>query len=102
MSGFEVLPAVLRAEATTLQQSAQSWAKAKTTARATKMHGIQTLGYIGGTVLPGIFNETMDVLADRLGEGERSIQGAASALAGVADVYEGKDEEYYREFGYIY
>lgn len=98
MTSIRVVPEALRYQARSVSDAAEYWDKAK---KEIQDHPMQehALGILLDDV-PQMFNKIREQVAAHFEKGHTSIQNAGIGLGNCATVYEQKDHEWYRQFGY--
>ncbi|MCO1582649.1 hypothetical protein M8C13_43585 [Crossiella sp. SN42] len=100
MTGYQVVPAALRANVKFLLDAADSWDNAHK-----KLHGKvlspDDLGLLGKLAsVPDNYNQALESVLKALKKGFIALDEAGKGLGQVANEYESKDAKFYRKFGY--
>ncbi|EFV13595.1 hypothetical protein [Segniliparus rugosus] len=100
MVDFHVVPEALKKNAEAVVSDADRWKNASNVIEQHKLHP-GDLGLPGSfSDIPGAFNRVLDLLIQKMRQGESTIRSAGEELGNVANEYENKDFEYYQQFGY--
>ncbi|MQA86381.1 MAG: hypothetical protein GEV03_17540 [Streptosporangiales bacterium] len=98
---YKVVPDALRKAVQFVDGAADGWQNAKNALNGQSLGG-DDLGLLGNKAeVPPKYNEALQDTVQNLTDGEKKLREAATALGKVAKVYESKDEEYYKKFGYV-
>lgn len=101
MTGYRVVPEALRSTTKEIQEAAELWGQIFKVLDAARM-GPLTLGFAGMFAdAPRRYNESLDVILDKVKNNKEAIEAFAGELDAVARDYEQRDFEYYRKFGYL-
>ncbi|MEU4803086.1 hypothetical protein [Actinosynnema sp. NPDC023587] len=101
MVDFHVVPEAMRRNAKEFVDVADAWNNARSALLDAHLAD-DDLGLLGRTErVPQSHNAGLNNILDRLAKGFEALNNAALALRAVADEYESRDAEYYRQFGYL-
>lgn len=99
MVDYRVVPDALRANVKKLYEVADRWNASKATLSGQNM-APDDLGFFGKPVPPS-YNSSLTTVERKLMEGFEALSNAAETLKKVADDYDSREAEYYRQFGYL-
>ncbi|MEU6832672.1 type VII secretion target [Nocardia beijingensis] len=99
MTSIRVVPEALRHQARAVAEAATYWDQAKKEIQSHPMRD-HALGVLVDDV-PQMFNKICEQVVDHFERSRASIQSAGDGLSNCATVYEQKDHEWYRQFGYL-
>jgi len=95
---MKVVPEALRYEARAVTEAAAYWDQAKKDVEGHPM-AENALGSLLPAI-PELFNRVAKDVGTHFGKGKQTIRSAGEGLGNCATVYEQKDLEWYRQFGY--